>query len=177
MKTESSEILTQLPSRVRAVWQSAELLIAFHKNKKREKRAEPHLWRPKDAFARLLSKPDDQEAFVVLRGVEEDADVQIKLHPDKLVVRRDRSSAWSGVIIQDDRVIVMVNGAWVHVDHDGGVKVERGDDTTFLEGDGSIIRIGPEAEITVSSDGRRMSRRTEYQLDAFTEDGFVSRKK
>jgi hypothetical protein len=40
-----------------------------------------------------------------------------------------------------------------------------------------IIKINPEAEIMVSSDGRRMSRRTDSQIDAFTEDGFVSRKK
>lgn len=38
-----------------------------------------------------------------------------------------------------------------------------------LEGDGSIIKINPEVEIMVSSDGRRMSRRTEGQIDAFTD--------
>ncbi|MPM77909.1 hypothetical protein SDC9_124918 [bioreactor metagenome] len=166
-----------LPATVRAVWKSAELLIAFHKDRKREARAEPHLWRPKDAFARLLARPEDQEAFVVVRGEEDGSDVQIKLHPDKLVIRRDQSAGWSGVIVQEDRVSVMVHDVWVHVDHNGGVKVESGDNTTFLEGDGSILRLSPEAEIIVSGDGRRMSRRTEGQLDAFTEEGFVSRKK
>ncbi|WP_299794568.1 hypothetical protein [uncultured Marivita sp.] len=166
-----------LPSPVRAVWKSAELLIAFHKNKKREKRDEPFLWRPKDAFARLLSKPEDQEAFIVLRGADDVEDVQIKLHPDKMVIRRDQPLGWSGIIIDEHMVRVKVDNVWVHVDPGGSVKVERDADTTYLEGDGSIIRINPEAEIMVSGDGRRMSRRTEVQIDAFTEDGFVSRKK
>lgn len=166
-----------LPSPVRAVLKSAELLIAFHKNKKREKRDEPFLWRPKEAFARLLAKPEDQEAVVVLKGVDDVEDVQIKLHPDKVVIRRDQSLGWSGIIIDEHMVRVKVDNVWVRIDHNGSVVVERDAETTYLEGDGSIIKINPEAEIMVSSDGRRMSRRTEDQIDAFTEDGFVSRKK
>jgi hypothetical protein len=166
-----------LPSPVRAVWKSAELLIAFHKNKKREKRAEPFLWRPKEAFARLLAEPEDQEAFVVLKGADDVEDVQIKLHPDKVVIRRDQPLGWSGIVIDEHTVRVKVDNIWVLIDNNGGVVVERDAETTYLEGDGSIIKINPEAEIMVSSDGRSMSRRTEAQIDAFTEDGFVSRKK
>jgi hypothetical protein len=166
-----------LPSPVRAVWKSAELLIAFHKNKKREKRAEPFLWRPKEAFARLLAEPEDQEAFVVLKGADDVEDVQIKLHPDKVVIRRDQPLGWSGIVIDEHTVRVKVDNIWVRIDNNGGVVVERDAETTYLEGDGSIIKINPEAEIMVSSDGRSMSRRTEAQIDAFTEDGFVSRKK
>jgi hypothetical protein len=166
-----------LPSPVRAVWKSAELLIAFHKNKKREKRAEPFLWRPKEAFARLLAEPEDQEAFVVLKGADDVEDVQIKLHPDKVVIRRDQPLGWSGIVIDEHNVRVKVDNVWVRIDHNGSVVVERDAETTYLEGDGSIIKINPEAEIMVSSDGRRMSRRTDSQIDAFTEDGFVSRKK
>jgi hypothetical protein len=166
-----------LPSPVRAVWKSAELLIAFHKNKKREKRAEPFLWRPKEAFARLLAEPEDQEAFVVLKGADDVEDVQIKLHPDKVVIRRDQPLGWSGIVIDEQTVRVKVDNIWVRIDNNGSVVVERDAETTYLEGDGSIIKINPEAEIMVSSDGRRMSRRTDSQIDAFTEDGFVSRKK
>jgi hypothetical protein len=166
-----------LPSPVRAVWKSAELLIAFHKNKKREKRDDPYLWRPKEAFARLLAKPEDQEAFVVLKGADGVEDVQIKLHPDKVVIRREQPLGWSGIIIDEHTVRVNVDNVWVRIDHNGSVVVERDAETTYLEGDGSIIKINPEAEIMVSSDGRRLSRRTEGQIDAFTEDGFVSRKK
>lgn len=166
-----------LPSTVRAVWNSAELLIAFHKNKNREKRDEPFLWRPKEAFARLLAKPEDQEAFVVLKGADDVEDVQIKLHPDKVVIRRDQLLGWSGIVIDEHTVRVKVDNVWVRIDNNGGVVVERDAETTYLEGDGSIIKINPEAEIIVSSDGRSMSRRSEGQIDAFTEDGFMSRKK
>lgn len=153
------------------------MLIAFHKNKKREKRDEPFLWRPKDAFARLLAKPEDQEAVVVMKGVDNVEDVQIKLHPDKVVIRRDQSLGWSGIIIDENVVRVKIDTVWVRVDQYGSVLVERDAETTYLEGDGSIIKINPEAEIMVSSDGRSMSRRTQDQIDAFTENGFISRKK
>ena len=166
-----------VPARARAVWKSAELLIAFHKNKRRQKRDEPFLWRPKDAIARLLAKPEDQEAFVVLKGEGDSEDVQIKMHPDKLVIRRDQVLGWSGIIVDEHWVRVKVDNVWIRIDHDGSVVVEKDAETTYLEGDGSIIKVSPDAEIMVSGDGSRMSRRTEGQIDAFTEDGFVSRKK
>lgn len=166
-----------VPSTVRAVWKSAELMIAFHKNKKRERRDAPYLWRPKDAIARLLAKPEDQEAFIVLKAVDDAEDVQIKLHPDKMIVRRAQPLGWSGIIIDEHSVKVKVDDDWIRVSSDGSVKIERDAETTYLEGDGSIIRTSPDAEITVSSDGQTMSRRTGEQIDAFTPDGFVSRKK
>lgn len=166
-----------VPSTVRAVWKSAELMIAFHKNKKKERRDTPYIWRPKDAIARLLAKPEDQEAFVVLKAEDGAADVQIKLHQDKIVIRRDHVLGWSGVVIDEHSVKVLVDGDLIRIDHDGAVKIERDAETTYLEGDGSIIRTSPDAEITVSSDGRTMSRRTGEQIDAFTPDGFISRKR
>jgi len=165
-----------LPAQVRAVWKSAELLIAFHKNKHREKRDTPYLWSPKDAFARLLAAPEDQEAFIMLKGEADHADVQIKMHPDKLVIRRDQPLGWSGILIDEDTVRVKVDNIWIRIDATGRVVVEKDAETTYLEEDGEIIKISPDAEIIVSADGARMSRRTEAQIDAFTEDGFVSRK-
>ncbi|MFK7882349.1 hypothetical protein [Roseobacter sp.] len=166
-----------VPSTVRAVWKTAELMIAFHKNKKKERRETPYLWRPKDAIARLLAKPEDQEAFVVLKGDDDAADVQIKLHPFKMVIRRDHVLGWSGVVIDEHSIKVLVDDDWIRIDADGSVKIERDAETTYLEGDGSIIRISPDAEISVSSDGQTMSRRTGEQIDAFTPDGFISRKR
>lgn len=166
-----------VPSPIRAVWKTAELMIAFHKNKKKERRDAPYLWRPKDAIARLMGKPEDQEAFIVLKGIGDAADVQIKLHPDKMVIRRDHVLGWSGIVIDEHSVKVLVDDDWIRIDPNGSVKIERDAETTYLEGDGSIIRISPDAEIIVSSDGQRMSRRTDEQIDAFTPEGFVSRKR
>ncbi|MEP2457420.1 MAG: hypothetical protein ABJP66_06630 [Hyphomicrobiales bacterium] len=166
-----------VPSTVRAVWKSAELMIAFHKNKKKERRDTPYIWRPKDAIARLLAKPEDQEAFIVLKAEDDAADVQIKLHQDKMVIRRDHVLGWSGVVIDERSIKVLVDDDWIRIDHDGSVKIERDAETTYLEGDGSIIRTSPDAEITVSSDGQTMSRRTGEQIDAFTPNGFISRKR
>ena len=164
-----------LPSPVRAVWKSAELLIAFHKNKKREKRDEPFLWRPKEAFARLLAKPEDQEAFVVLKGADDVEDVQIKLHPDKVVIRRDQPLGWSGIIVSEHCVRVKVDNDWIEIKHDGSVVVSRDMETTFLEGDGSIIKIDPDTEILVSGDSSSITRRTADRIEALTPDGVVSR--
>lgn len=164
-----------LQSPIRAVWKSAELLIAFHKNKRREKRDAPFLWRPKEAFARLLAKPEDQEAFVVLKGTEDVADVQIKLHPDKVVIRRDQPLGWSGIIVSEDSVSVSVDNDWIRIKHDGSVVVKRDMETTFFEGDGSIIKIDPDTEITVSSDSSSVTRRTVDRIEALTPDGVVSR--
>lgn len=167
-----------LPQVTTAFWKSAELLIAFHKNRDKTKRAEPYLWRAKNAFARLLARPEDQEAFILLKGEGDNEDVQIKFHPDKIVIRREHPLGWSGIIIDPDFIRIKVDNDWITVQSSGSVVVERGEmDTTYLEGDGSIIKVNPYAEIMVSSDGSNMSRRTEDQIDAFTENGFVSKKR
>ena len=160
-----------------AVWKSAQLLIAFYKDKNNQPRKEPRFWQPSNAFAGLRAKPEDQEAFIVLKGEDEGEDVQIKLHPSNIVVRRNRPLGWSGILIGQDSVKVKVDGDLIEIGHDGTVKVTRDADTTYLEGDGSIIKVNPDAEILVSSDGSKMSRRTDEQFDAFTPEGFVSKKR
>jgi len=163
---------------VQAVWQSAELLIAFHKNKNKTKRDAPFFWRPKEAFARLLAKPEDQEAVVVMRAADDNgADVQIKMHSDKIVIRRDRELGWSGIIVDDHQIQIKVDGTVIRVDPDGGVVVERDFQKTHLEGTGEIFRFTPDTKIVVSADGGRMSRETEASFDGFTPDGVVSRRK
>ena len=169
--------MSLVPPSLRAVWQSAELLIAFHKNRNQTKRDTPFLWRPTQAFARLLAKPEDQEAVVVLRAAGDSEDVQIKMHSDKIVIRRDRPLGWSGVILEDDQIRIMLDDSVIRVDPDGSVVVERDAEKTHLEGTGAIFRFTPEAELHVSADGARMSRHTEHQFDAFTPDGIVSRRK
>ena len=165
------------PTKAPILWSSAELMIAFHKTRTRVTRAAPFLWRPSRATARLLAKPADQEAFVLLKGVDGCTDLQIKLHSDQVVIRRDQALGWSGIIVDDQLVRVRVADMWIRIGPGGAVAVTREADTTYLEGDGSIIRISPDTEIVVSGDGGQISRRTPDQIDAFTADGFVSRRR
>jgi hypothetical protein len=169
------------PVPVKSLWRSAQLLLAFHKTKEGARRNEPVMWRPNDATARLPDDPEDKEAFVNVRGDGDAHDVQIKMHPDKLVLRRDPEEVvgWSGIIADHDEVRVKVGETWILVRADGSVqrRTDGAEDTTWIEADGSFIRIGPETEIMVSGDGSKLSRRTESQIDAITADGVVSRRK
>jgi hypothetical protein len=167
-----------VPASIQAVWHSAELVIAFHKNKDKTKRDAPYFWRPKEAFARLAAKPEDQEAVVVMRAADaEGSDVQIKMHSDKIVIRRDRDLGWSGLIIDNHQIQIKVDGTVIRIDPDGGVVVERDSQKTHLEGTGEIFRFTPDTKIVVSADGGRMSRETEVTFDGFTPDGVISRRK
>ena len=175
---KKAAIMSLVSTSVQAVWQSAELLIAFHKNRNKTKRDAPFFWRPKEAFARLLAKPGDQEAVVIMRAADDNgADVQIKMHSDKIVIRRDRDQGWSGIIVDDHQIQIKVDGTVIRVDPDGGVVVERDFQKTHLEGTGEIFRFTPDTRIVVSADGGRMSRETEATFDGFTPDGVVSRRK
>ena len=166
--------MTALTTR-RTVWNSAKLLIAFHKDKQRKTRETPFFWSPKEAFARLLANTGDQEAFVQVQGEDRADDVQIKLHPDRIIVRRSKTEGWSGLVIYDDHIRIGLPDMTIKVAPDGTVTVDRDAGTTYLDGDGSIIKVSPDAEILVSSDGAQISRKTDYQLDAITADGILSR--
>lgn len=169
--------MSRVPTSVRTAWKSAELLIAFHKNKNKQRRDAPYFWRPRDAFARLLAKPEDQEAVVVLRGADNNDDVQIKMHSDKIVVRRDRALGWSGVVLDDTQIRIVLDNVLIRIDPDGGVVVEKDAEKTHLEGSGEIFRFTPETQINVSADGSRMWGETEDNVDGFSPDGLVSRRK
>ena len=86
------------PAPVKSLWRSAQLLLAFHKTKEGARRDEPVMWRPSDATARLPDDPEDRGAFVVVKGQGDARDVQIKMHPARLILRRDQedASGWSG---------------------------------------------------------------------------------
>lgn len=65
---------------------------------------------------------------------------------------------WSGIIVDDQVVRVQVDDVWIRIGPDGAVAVKREMGATYLEGEGSIIRIPPDAEIVVSGDGGQISR-------------------
>ena len=162
-------------SAIRAIWDRVQLLIAFHRDPARKVRPEPFLWPPNGATAGLRGDAEDQETFVHLRGVDRSDDVQLKLRPDKIIARREVGKGWSGVEIDDGCVRVLVGDIWVEVGPDGSVTRRADDSTTYLEGDGAIIRLSEDAEILVSRDGRSITRRTAERIEGLTADGVVSR--
>jgi hypothetical protein len=161
---------------VKSVWRSAQLLIAFGKTRQGRRRSAPLLWRPNNSTARLHDDTADKEVLIVVRGEGQAEDVQIRMHPDKLVLRRSGESiGWSGVVADHHSVSVKVGETWIAIEADGSVKRESENGTTWLEADGSIVKLGGGAEILVSGDGSQLTRRTDDRLDAIIEGGVVSR--
>ena len=160
----------------RPLWERAQMFIAFHRDPERKVRRVPYLWPPKDASAGLRAETADQETFVHLRGPDPACDVQIKLRPNAVIARREPGRGWSGVEITGHSVRVLVGDTWVEIDPMGTVKRQTSDgaSTTFLEFDGSIIQLTEDAEVCVSPDGERITRRTAERLDVVTGDGVMS---
>ena len=163
---------------LKSAWKSAQLLIAFHRNKDGRTLSDPRLWSPKNGVAGVTDDPKAKESVLVVRGHGDAGDVQIKLHPDKIILRRDpEATGWSGLQVDHYGVRVLVGDVWITVQADGSIKREvegAADDQSWLEADGSYIRIGPDAQITVSGDGSKLSRRTDDRLDTITADGIMS---
>lgn len=171
----SNAVATTVTRTARTIWDRAQLLIAFHRDTARKLRPEPYLWPPKDAKAGLRANADDQETFVHLRGQDRSDDVQLKLRADRIIARREKGKGWSGVEIDDCVVRVLVGDVWIEVAPDGTVTRRAEDSTTYLEGDGSIIKLSEDAEITVSTDGSTITRRTADRVEGLTPDGVVSK--
>ncbi|WP_299775910.1 hypothetical protein [uncultured Tateyamaria sp.] len=97
----------------RRLWKSAQLYIGFHTDQQGNVRNQPKVWPPKNANATIHSDPKVQEAFLEVRAEDRSTtrDVQIKLQPDKIVLRRDSDIGWEGIVVEDDSVAIRVNGA------------------------------------------------------------------
>lgn len=171
--------ITKKKSRVRSIWDRAQLLIAFHRDPARKKRNEPYLWPPKGAVAGLRSDAADQETFVLMRGKDRADDVQLKLRSDRIIARRHvgTEQTWTGVEITNQSVRVLVSDIWIRIDGDGMVTREDGDSTTYVEGDGAIVRLSDTSEIIVSPDGAEMIRQTSDRIDIFKPEGVLSKMK
>ncbi len=166
-----------LPSTARRIWKSAQLLIAFKRDRDRSTRAVPRLWPPKGGIAYLRGRSPDQETFIDVKGHSDEDSVQLKLRSDRIIARRNSNAGWSGVELDDGQVRVLVGDVWIEIGDDGGVTRRTADSTTYLEGDGSFIRVSDDLEVTVDADGRQMTRRTSEQFDGIFPDGVISRKK
>lgn len=167
-----------VPACIASAWKSAQLLIAFHRNQDGGARAEPRLWSPKNCVAGVTSDPRAKEAILVVNGDGAAGDVQIKIHSDKIILRRDPDvEGWSGLSVDHHGVSVLVGDVWVTVNGDGSISRRtqgNDDDTSWIEADGAYIRIKPYMHIEVAGDGSQMSRRTDDRLDAITPGGIMS---
>ena len=158
------------------IWKAVQLFVAFHKDQKRKDRETPYLWPPTGARASVTDKDDSaQETFVLVKGEGDARDVQIKLRPDKIVLRRDPDVSWEGVVVEDHMISVQVGGAWVRIKADGSVSHERGGDMTYVESDGSVLKKTEFVDAMMSGDGVELSRRTPTSIAAITEDGVLAK--
>ncbi|WP_299985828.1 hypothetical protein [uncultured Ruegeria sp.] len=163
---------------IRRVWKSAQMFVGFHTDQKGKPRTQPRLWPPKNGSASIHSDPDAQEAIVVVKSADAETaqDVQIKLHPNRIVVRRDADMWWQGVAVDEHSVTVrMADNTLIEIRYDGSVKRRSAEDETHVEADGSIFKWTEYAETTMTGDGIEMTRRTEDRITAITYDGVVDR--
>lgn len=169
--------MTRIVSKVARVWKSAQLYIGFHRDQAGQLRDAPHVWPPKNGKATLHPDPCEQEAFLVLRSAKNDPgqDVQIKLRPDTVVLRRDCETAWAGVKVDEHSVSVKVGSLTILIDHDGSVAREDGDGMTWLEADGGVLKKTEFVEAAMSRDGTELTRRTPDNLTAITRKGLLSK--
>lgn len=169
--------MTDIPSAVRRVWKSAQLYIGFHRDPEGQKRDTPHVWPPKNAHATIYGDPGEQEVFLVLKSADGDSDqdIQIKLRPDMIVLRRDFAEAWEGIKIDENTVAVKVGDVSIRINQDGSITREDGDSTTWVEADGGVLKKTEFVEASMSRDGAELTRRTADNLTAITERGMVSK--
>jgi len=169
--------VTHIAKSLNRVWKSAQLYIGFHRDQKGNERSEAKVWPPKNGNASIHPNPEEQEAFLVVKSTDrEDArDIQIKLRPDKIVLRRDQGMAWEGVIVEDHMVSVQVNGVWVRIKHDGSIAHEMDGDMTYVEADGAVLKKTEFVEAMMSGDGVELSRRTPDSIAAIGQNGILSK--
>ena len=169
--------MTTVASKTRRVWKSAQLCIGFHRDPEGKLRDEPHVWSPKNAKATIHTDPKEQETFLVVKGAknDRDQDIQIKLRPDMIVLRRDFKDAWEGVKIDAFAVSVKVGNLSIRINHDGSITREDGDSTTWIEADGSVLKKTEFVDATMSGDGVELTRRTPENIATITRGGVISK--
>lgn len=157
------------------VWKSAQLYIGFHRDKSGKQRETARVWPPKNSYATIHADPDEQEAFLVIKSAAPTAsgDVQVKLRPDRLILRRDPGHGWEGVVLTDHGVSVRVGDAWITVTHDGSVSREDAAGTSYVEADGSMLKKTEFVEAMISGDGAELTSRTATRLTAIRGDGII----
>lgn len=161
----------------RRIWRSAQLYIGFHRDPSGRRRSEAKVWPPKNGNATLHDDPNEQEAFLVIKSADKSdpRDVQVKLHPDKIVLRRDEGFGWQGLVVEDGQISAQVNGTWIRIKSDGSVAHDLDGDMTFVEADGAVLKKTEFVEAQMSGDGVELSRRTKTSIAAIRHDGVVAK--
>lgn len=170
--------MSEIAKHSQRIWKSAQLYIGFYTDPKGKKRDQPKVWPPKNANATIHSNPDEQEAFLEIKADPQSnaRDIQMRLRPDKLVLRRHNDGiGWDGIIIEDDQIAVKVAGNWVRIKVDGGITRESEGDTTYIEADGSVLKKTEFVDALMSGDGVELSRRTPDTIAAITDGGVVAK--
>ncbi|WP_371228081.1 hypothetical protein [Roseovarius sp. 2305UL8-3] len=169
--------MTRLTKSLHRVWRSAQLYIGFHRDLDGREREAPHVWSPKTGRATIHEDPAEQEVFAVLKSAEGDAaqDVQIKLRPDVIVLRRDCADAWEGVAVDQYTVSVNTGGVSIRINHDGSITRDDGGSTTWVEADGGVLKKTEFIDAAMSADGTELSRRTPDNISAITRRGLISK--
>lgn len=171
--------MKQVTKSIERIWKSAQLYVGFHRDQKGNQRAEAKAWPPRNGNATIHPDPQEQEAFLVLKAADKSAhrDVQIKLRPDKIVLRRDPDPdpGWEGVMIDDQMISIQVNGSWIRIKPDGSVTHERDGDMTYVEADGAVLKKTEFVDAMISGDGVNLSRRTPTTIASITEDGVLAK--
>lgn len=169
--------MTKITTSLDRVWKTAQLYIGFHRDPEGKRRQTPHVWPPRNGKATIHEDPGEQEAFLVLKSADGDADrdVQIKLRPDMIVLRRDATDAWEGVIVEEAAVSIKVGDVSIRINPDGSITREDGDNTTWVEADGGVLKKTEYVEAAMSADGTELSRRTSDNLAAITPSGLISK--
>ncbi len=159
----------------RRTWKSAQLFVGFYRDLDGRARDTPHVWPPKNGRATLYPDPKVQETFIVLKsaGTERDQDIQIKLRPDMIVLRRDLKEAWQGVQIDEGTITVTVGDVMIRVRHDGSVTREDGATATWVEADGSVLKKTAIVTAAMSADGIELKRRTPDNVAVIAQDGML----
>ena len=75
----------------------------------------------------------------------------------------------------DHSVSVAVAGISIRINHDGSITREDGNDTTWVEADGSVLKKTEFVEASMSGDGVELTRRTPDSIAAIQSDGLVAK--
>ena len=171
--------MSSVAATTRRVWKSARLLVGFHRDRDGRRRDKPHVWSPKNGSAAIHRDPCEQETFVVVKSADGDVDqdIQIRLRPDMIVLRRDLEQAWQGVKIDAFSVSVKVGDISIRVGHDGSITREDEDGTTWVEADGGVLKTTEFVEASMSGDGTELTRRTSENLATINPRGVLSRER